>query len=220
MFVTVNGIQLYYEVAGQGPAMLLLHGNGEDHTTFDVLAKRLESRYTLYMPDSRGHGQSSPVPHLTYDEMAMDAAAFIRQLGLERPVVLGFSDGGIVALLLACRCPDLVGKLVVCGANRTPKGLRAGTRRAIRLANLLHHSDKLDLMLQQPHITDKMLGAITAPTLVLAGEKDMILPQETRAIARAIPGARLLVLPGEDHGSYVEHSDTVWLAMKPFLTGR
>ena len=65
-----------------------------------------------------------------------------------------------------------------------------------------------------------MLGSITAPTLVLAGAKDMILPQETRAIARAIPGARLLILPGEDHGSYVEHADTVWLAMKPFLTGR
>ena len=74
-------------------------------------------------------------------------------------------------------------------------------------------------MLTQPHITQAMLKRIKTPTLVLAGEKDLVTERETRALAAHISGAKLMILPGEGHGSYVVHSDKLYAAMEPFLRG-
>ena len=110
MYAIVNGLKLFYHKEGSGRPVILLHGNGEDHTIFDVAMKDLARSYTVYALDSRSHGKSDPVPTLTYREMAEDVAAFIRQQGLEKPALVGFSDGGVVALLVAPRWPDLPGR--------------------------------------------------------------------------------------------------------------
>ncbi len=110
MYAIVNGLKLFYHKEGSGRPVILLHGNGEDHTIFDVAIRDLARSYTVYALDSRAHGKSDPVPSLTYREMAEDVAAFIRQQGLEKPALVGFSDGGVVALLVALRWPDLPGR--------------------------------------------------------------------------------------------------------------
>ena len=219
MYAIVNGLKLFYHKEGSGRPVILLHGNGEDHTIFDVAIRDLARSYTVYALDSRAHGKSDPVPSLTYREMAEDVAAFIRQQGLEKPALVGFSDGGVVALLVALRWPDLPGRLVVAGANMTPTGIKQPWRTLMRVQNRISPDPKLELMLTQPHLAGWQLTGITAPTLVLAGEKDLIDEGQTRRIARSIPGAKLLILPGETHSSYVVHSDKLYPAMANFLRG-
>lgn len=219
MYAIVNGLKLFYHKEGSGRPVILLHGNGEDHTIFDVTIRDLARSYTVYALDSRAHGKSDPVPTLTYREMAEDVAAFIRQQGLEKPALVGFSDGGVVALLVALRWPDLPGRLVVAGANMTPTGIKQPWRTLMRVQNRISPDPKLELMLTQPHLAGWQLTGITAPTLVLAGERDLIDESQTRRIARSIPGAKLLILPGETHGSYVVHSDKLYPAMANFLRG-
>lgn len=219
MYAMVNGLKLYYQKEGSGRPVILLHGNGEDHTIFDVAIRDLSRLYTVYALDSRAHGKSDPVPTLSYREMAEDVAAFIRQQGLEKPALVGFSDGGVVALLVALRWPDLPGRLVVAGANMTPAGIKQPWRALMQLQNRISPDEKLDLMLTQPHLAGWQLTGIKAPTLVLAGEKDLIDEAQTRRIARSIPGAKLLILPGETHGSYVVHSDKLYPAIATFLRG-
>ena len=120
MNVQVNGVILYYEKQGSGPPLVLLHGNGEDGRIFDRTAEVLAPHYTVYTIDSRCHGKSSRNVPLSYDLMAADVLAFSKALKLEKPVICGFSDGGIVALLAAIRAPELPGALIACGSQYHP----------------------------------------------------------------------------------------------------
>ncbi|WP_343209811.1 alpha/beta hydrolase [Anaerolentibacter hominis] len=213
-----DGVKLYYEETGEGEPVLLLHGNGEDHTIFDVLAKQLaDSGFHVWAPDSRGHGQSSAAEHLDYSRMAEDMAGLIRER-IGRPVCLyGFSDGGILGLLLALRYPELLTKLVISGANLYPGGLKRSVLLGMKFSWFLHRDPKVKMMLTQPQIKAEELKMISVPTLVLAGSRDMIRESHTREIAEHIPGARLQILPGESHGSYVIHSDKLFGIMREFL---
>ena len=204
----VNGIRLFYEQSGEGRPLVLLHGNFEDHTIFDEAMAVLRESFTCYAIDSRGHGQSDPVDELHYDDMAADLLAFLEALDLRDVVLCGYSDGGIVALL-AARRTDRISDLIVCGANTHPRALK---RRAY-LNILQEHRQDPDIyntvMLKEPHIPAEDLAAISARTLVAAGSRDIIREKDTRFIASTIPGAKLLILPGEDHGSYIVHSETI-----------
>ena len=207
MFCTVNGVRLYYEVCGQGQPMLLVHGNSESHTIFDKSLPELARNHRVYTPDSRCHGQSSCTDRISYDLMADDLIGFIRELGLERPVFYGFSDGGIVGLLVARDAPTLMSEIIVSGANLNPKGLKWPVRMEIHSV-AFRKKDKLwRLMEREPHIEPASLGAISIPVHVLAGQHDMVKTAHTKRIAKSIPGATLKILPGETHGSYIVHSD-------------
>ena len=208
MIAKVNGVELYYEKTGQGRPLLLVHGNGEDHSIFNEAAAVLREDFCVYAVDSRGHGRSSRVRTLHYEDMASDMIAFLETLDLRDVIFYGFSDGGIVGLLAASRC-DQITTLIVSGANLNPKGVKLWLRTAIWGMNILRPDDRLALMLREPNISDETLRAVRARTLVLAGSGDLILPQETRHIASAVPGARLRILQGEDHGSYIVHSTKI-----------
>ena len=201
MIAHVNGVELYFEKTGSGRPLLMLHGNGEDHTIFREAAAKLSQRYTCYVLDSRGHGRSTRVAPLHYRDMA---AAY----ELQNVLLYGFSDGGIVALMAAARS-QRVGTLVVSGANLTPKGVKADVGLLIRAMALVKKDPKWELMAREPDMDEAELRRITAKTLVLAGSKDLIREKETRRIAAAIPDAQLQILEGEDHGSYIIHSETI-----------
>lgn len=96
MFFYHDQLRLYYQRRGSGPVIVLLHGNGEDHTIFANLIEQLAPLYTVIAVDSRDHGQSSRTNRLSYDAMTADLAALITGLELEQPILLGFSDGAIV----------------------------------------------------------------------------------------------------------------------------
>ena len=131
MIAQINGIDLYYEKTGSGRPLLLVHGNGEDHTIFDVAIEELKEHFTCYAVDSRGHGQSTPVNELHYEDMSRDMMALMDHLDLHDVLFYGFSDGGIVGLLTASRCYPFTGLLVI-GAGVAQEGgallIRGGFR--------------------------------------------------------------------------------------------
>jgi len=217
MYLSVNGIELYYEKTGQGLPIVLLHGNGEDHSIFDLLTPRLSSKYTVYAIDSRDHGKSSKVKHLDYQSMMEDVAEFIRQLDIQSPLLYGFSDGGIIGLLLAIKYPGLISKLIISGANTHPNGTKRFTHNFMKIIYFFTRNRKYKLMLTQPNITEAELQSIVTPTLVLAGSKDVIIEEHTRTLARNIPGSTLRILDGETHSSYVIHSDKLYAIIEEFF---
>jgi len=114
--------------AGNGLPLVLLHGNGESHRVFDALVPLLAGRRRLVGLDSRGHGDSPRGDgSLRIGRMADDVDAALSALGLAGVDVLGFSDGGNIALELALRHPGRAGRLVLVGANLSPDGLRRAT---------------------------------------------------------------------------------------------
>lgn len=212
MIAEVNGIQLYYEKCGEGRPLVMVHGNGEDHTIFD---EALRGSFCCYALDSRCHGRSSDTPELHYRDMAADAVAFIEALELNDVIFYGFSDGGIIGLMAAARCARIT-TLIVSGANTSPKAVKWWLRPLIGLGHFFAKDKKLKLMLDEPDISDEELGRIRAATLVLAGSGDLIPEKETRHIAAAIPGAELTILKGENHGSYIVHSTKIAEQIKAF----
>lgn len=207
MFIEVNGTRLYYEKRGEGRPLILLHGNGEDHTIFQQALLLLEKRFCCYAVDSRCHGQSGGGA-LHYPDMAADMLCFMEELDLQDVIFYGFSDGGIIGLLAAPRT-DRISTLIVSGANLTPMGIRLWERLKIYAEYLFRKDPKLALMIYEPCISDDVLAGIRADTLVLAGSSDVICERETRHIADVIPGAELQILEGEDHGSYIVHSEKI-----------
>lgn len=217
MYIEVNGIQLYYEKTGQGKPVILIHGNSESHKIFDVLTEQLSKDYCVYAVDSRDHGQSSRVKELHYDDMAEDIAAFINKLQLNGAILYGFSDGGIIGLMIASRYPGLLSRLIISGANLNVKGVKPFYNAITWLIYVLTRSRKFKLMLKEPDIRDEELAKIKIPTLVLAGSRDMIKEGHTRHIAEQIPGSTLKILKGESHMSYVIHSNKLYDIIRPFL---
>lgn len=209
MFQEVPGGMLHYQQWGSGPPLILLHGNGEDLTIFNEAAQVLSERFCVYALDLPGHGRSHRPQVLHYRHIAQAIRSFIRSLGLDKPYLYGFSDGGIIGLMLAIDSPHLLSKLVISGANLEPEGLRLFTRMSTAVRCRLTGSEKAQMMLSEPYISTQSLGSITVPTFVTAGQFDCIKPAHTRLIAASIPGSRLDIFPGQLHGSYVVHSPKI-----------
>ena len=208
MYAAVNGTKIYYEIIGKGRPLIMMHGNGEDHTIFDVAAGKLREKYKVYLIDTRGHGKSDKVEEYHYKDMADDMIAFMEQLDLKDVVFYGFSDGGIIGLLAAMRC-DRIGMLITSGANLTPEGVKAPLRLFVKAAYAVTKDPKMKLMLDEPDIPASDLAQIKVPAVIIAGEKDVVLEKETAEIAMSIPGAKLRIIPGEGHGSYIVHKSRI-----------
>lgn len=217
MEILVNDTKLWYEKVGQGPPIILLHGNGESHEIFHILMEQLAATYTVYAIDSRGHGKSEPVDHISYELMAEDVVAFVKTLALERPMLYGFSDGGIIGLLVAIRQPDVLSRLAISGANTKPEGLKSRWRWLIKVMYRFNKDDKFRMMLEEPDIKTSELEHIQIPVLVLAGKRDMVLEANTRLIANHIPDSELQILSGETHRSYVVNSPKLYPILQSFF---
>ncbi len=209
MYFESGDTRLYYEVTGDGQPMIMLHGNGETHHIFDEAIRDLREHFTVYAVDTRGHGQSSPVSEYHYNDMAEDIYRFITQLDIKKPLLFGFSDGGIVGLLLTIRHPGLLSQLVASGANAEPFGVKRHWMLLFRVIYALSRSPQMKLMLTEPHITPAELRTITTPTLLTAGSRDMISAAHSQMIHEAIPNSELLVIHGATHSSYIVHSNEI-----------
>ncbi|MCL2509736.1 MAG: alpha/beta hydrolase [Methanomassiliicoccaceae archaeon] len=217
MQVRVNGIDIGYDEGGEGPPLILLHGNGEDRRIFDRLIWYLQDEHKIYAIDTRGHGESGKVEIFHYADMVEDVAAFIKELKIERPILYGFSDGGIVGLMLASKYPRMLSGLVASGPNLTPKGLKLSARLPMRIKNIFWRDPLIDLMVREPNITDGDLQKIEVPVLITIGENDAIPVSHARHIADKIPDGSLLIVPGEGHSSYIVHSDKLYPLISGFV---
>lgn len=218
-------IQLNYTTAGQGFPLILLHGNGEDHTYFKHQMGPFSEKFRVIAPDTRGHGRSPRgTAPFTLEQFAEDLKGFLDSREIRRCHLLGFSDGANIALLFALKYPAYVEKLILNGADLHPSAVKLSTQAPIVLGwgllQVIRQFDKkarpkwelLDLMTTQPHIRPDSLAVLTMPTLVVAGDRDMIREKHTRLIAQSIPNSQLAILPG-DH--FVARRN--WQAFNPLV---
>ena len=214
---------------GDGFPLILLHGNGEDLNYFEHQMKPLAEHFRVIALDTRGHGKSprGEAP-FSIRQFANDLLAFMDRLGIQKAHLLGFSDGGNIALVFTLAHPDRVGKLILNGANLDASGVKRSVQIPIeigyRVAKLFarrnpearRNAEMLGLMVNDPNVKPEELSRIKAPTLVIAGSKDMIKESHTRLIARSIPGARLAIIEG-DHFVANKHPKEFNEAVTRFL---
>ena len=206
----MSDIQLHYIDQGQGQPLILLHGNGESCNYFEHQIPCFSENYRVIAIDTRGHGQSprgeSP---FTIKQFAEDLHDFMDEKGMEKAILLGFSDGGNIALTFALKYPDRVEKMIVDGANLFPSGVKPLYQWPIeigyRIAKLFakksekakQNAEMLGLMVNEPHIEPSELASLMMPVLVVAGNKDMIKESHTRLIYKSLPNAQLTILEGD-----------------------
>ncbi|MBU1094053.1 MAG: alpha/beta hydrolase [Firmicutes bacterium] len=207
MIIKTNGIELFYEKIGKGKPLIFLHGNGEDHHTFDSLTKALKEYYTCYLVDSRNHGSSSQNQPLHYEDMADDIYDFITILDLENPIVFGFSDGAITAMILSINHPMLLHKMILAGGSLDPYGVKKSFFKMMEAEYEKSKNPFIELMLKEPSISSTDLHQIKCPTLILAGENDLIKYSHTKKIHQGILNSEMIIVQGHDHESYILNSD-------------
>jgi pimeloyl-ACP methyl ester carboxylesterase len=214
----IHGHRMFYAMKGNGPTLLFLHGGGDsgEHSfarQIDVFAEH----HSIVAPDQVGQGRSPDVSGpLTYTGMMDDTALLLKKLHLQHVDVVGFSDGGILALMLAIRHPELVRRLVISGVNIAPEGLNADDLDELR-ATQIDKPKTIDEKLAHLWATSPtelelsmtMLARISQPVLVISGDRDAITLEHTLKIFRALPNSELCVLPGTDHATFTGRSD--WL---------
>jgi len=217
MMVNVNSITLFYKKSGAGHPLLLLHGNGEDHSIFDALAAKLAAHYTVYAIDSRNHGQSEANEDFSYEAMAADMAGFIEALTLGAVDIIGFSDGAIIALLLAMGTPASVRKMALLGVNLSPADFTAGSLQFIKDTYTETGDPLFKLMLHEPNIPIAAVRDVQTPALVVAAADDIFTQESFARLAETMPNAALLIKHGHDHGSYIIGNDCLYPDLMRFL---
>lgn len=205
MIAHLNYVDIFYTMSGNGADMILLHGNGESHHIFDKAIRVLSQRYKVYAIDSRDHGRSSQVDELHYQDMVLDVKEFIIQMNINKPIIYGFSDGGIIGLMLAYQFPDLLEYLIISGANLNPEGIRKSWLNLFKFIGKITNDKKIKLFLNEPNITPEDLQYICVPTAVLAGSRDMVRRKHTYEIGSHIKNSKVIILLGHGHGSYILH---------------
>ncbi len=264
--VPANGQQLYYEVHGEGPPLVLLMGIGYDSTLWTLAqVPTLSTRFKVILVDNRDAGRSSQAsgPYRIAD-MADDIAGVLDALEIAHTHLLGLSMGGMIAQEFALRHGHRLDRLVLAGTGAGPArsavdpiqvwswvktndatGEAFGGLQFVSLFStsfLRNHQavrDTAELLASNPYPISPeayrrqaeayrqfdaldRLGSISAPTLVVVGEQDLLTPPwVVREVADAIPGARLEIIQGDgsSHLAAIERSDDFNRVVSDFLTG-
>ena len=223
-------IQLNFIEQGQGQPMVLLHGNGEDSSYFVHQIAHFSKSYRVIAIDTRGHGQSPRGEKpFAIKQFAEDLKDFLDARNIAKAVILGFSDGGNIALEFALKYPERVEKLILNGANLFPSGVKPLYQWPIevgyRIAKLFsnksekakQNAEMLGLMVNEPHIDPSELARLTMPVLVVAGTKDMIKESHTRLIYKSLPNAQLAFVEG-DHFVANKNAEAFNKVVEDFLS--
>lgn len=207
---SIMDIQLYFKEQGSGFPLVLLHGNGENHSYFVNQISYFSKQYRVIAIDTRGHGQSPRGEgEFSILRFANDLYEFFIENNISKAHILGFSDGANIALEFALNHADMVEKLILNGGNLFPAGIKFSTQISIevgyRIARLFKNKsadnlksyELLSLMVNQPNISPERLKDLSLPTLVVAGTKDMVKTKHTKLIANAIKNSRLALIDGD-----------------------
>ena len=211
---THDAVKLYYEVYGAGEPLLLVHGNGGSIGTLSAQIAHFRKRYKVIAMDSRDQGRSGDSrDKITYEKMTDDLAALLDHLKVGPVNVLGWSDGGIEALLLGIRHPAKVKKIAAMASNLNPSENAVHPEMIAVVKSMIEAIPATEkntpqgrrelkvtgMMLEEPNLDVKALEAITAPTLVLASDHDLIRDEHTIEIYHHIPNSQLAIFPNATH---------------------
>ena len=238
----INDIQMYYEVynyKGSDP-VLLLHGGLGSTLNWGNQVPALMKTHKVIALDSRGHGRSTRSEQpFSYELMASDVLAMMDYLKLDKVSIIGWSDGGIIGLVLAMQHPERVKGLFAFGANYNVSGFNptAETNPVVGVAMGMaaEQYQKLSatpgdfeafvkqisgMWHSQPDFKPEQLGAIKVPTVIADGQYDeFILPAHTVELANLIPGAKLVILPNLSHMAMWQDPAAFNKEMTAFLDG-
>ncbi len=221
-YYDIRGFKMYAEVYGTGKPLLIIHGNGGSINNFVYQIPYFSKKYKVIVADSRAQGRSADKgDSLTYEMMADDYAALLDAMKIDSAYVIGWSDGGINALLLAIRHPEKVKKLASTGANLVPDTTAVPQQiwdmvmpALTELRNKPGKSDEeknqlklFNLLAEQPHIPLSDLQKIACPSLIIGGDHDVIKEEHSMLIYKNIPKAYLWILPGSGHSTPVVYKD-------------
>jgi len=241
-YLESGGLTTWYDEQGVGEPLVLLHGGLFTNANWAEQMSDLSAQFRVIAPERRGHGHTPDIEGpLSYDAMAADTIAFLMALVGGPAHLLGWSDGGIVGLLVAMARPDLIRKLVVIGTNYDLTGVVPEAMAGF--ASLQAGSDDLailrtpyeavspdgpehwpvvvakfkDMVTTQPTISVEQLGGITASTLVVVGDDDIVTLDHAGRLFRAIPNSELAVVPGTSHFAAMEKPELVNRIVLDFL---
>ena len=221
-FYDLHGFRMYTEVYGSGEPLLMIHGNGGSIKAFSRNIPELANHFRVIVADSRSQGKSLDPDHpITFEMMADDFSDLLDAMHIRSAYVIGWSDGGINALLLAIRHPEKVKKLVSTGANLWPDAdafraglwdkwnadFKANRDKEPKTAKEKNARKLFMLDWGQPHISLDALHKIQCPCLIVCGDHDLISISHTVLIYQNIPHANLWVVPNSGHATLVEHAD-------------
>jgi pimeloyl-ACP methyl ester carboxylesterase len=231
----VGDLDMYYQMQGRGRPLLLLHaGFSTIEASFAGLRPGLISARNTIALEQQAHGRTADLARpLTYEQMVEDTAMALELLRVTDADVFGWSDGGVIALGLALRHPELVRRVAIMGAACTNAGYVAGfdeRMRALRpdepgLASIRESYEQVAPRQEGwPALVEKVkamyfafggwpvaeLRKLAAPLLVMVGDRDLVTVDHAVRLHRLVPSGSLAVLPGSDHGVTVAHAD--WIA--------
>ena len=222
-------IRHYYIESGHGDPIILLHGNGEDCDYFRGQIDCFAKWFHVYAIDTRGHGKTPRGDRpFTIRQFADDLLGFMDDHHIEKTHLLGFSDGGNIAMVFAMQHPDRVDRLILNGANLNPEGVKRSIQIPIEIGYRIAgrfsgksesarlKAEMLGLMVNDPNVKPDELKAIRAKTLVIAGTNDMIRKEHTELIAAGIPAAELVFIKG-DHFIAGKHPEEFNRVVMDFL---
>ena len=202
-------IKLHYTESGQGYPLILLHGNSESGEVFVHQIEYFSKHYRVIAVDTRGHGKSPRgAAPFTIRQFADDLNDFMIEMKIDKAHLLGFSDGGNIGLVFAMKYPEKVDKLIVSGVNLDTSGIKFVYQSVIELSykfvrlmakkseSAKRNFEFLGLMVNDPNIKIEDLRKIKAPTLVMAGTKDMVKEKHSQLIKNTIPNASLVIIEG------------------------
>ncbi len=194
----------------KGEPLIMLHGNGGSKEYFNNQIAYFMDKYRVIAPDTRGHGQSPRGEgEFSIGRFAEDLRELMDDKGIESAHILGFSDGGNIALYFALRYPHRVRSLILNGANLNPSGVKDSFQRCIELSykltgkfaekseNARHKAELLGLMVNEPNIDPTSLYYLRIPTLVIVGTRDLIKLNHSRMICASLPNAQLVMIKGD-----------------------
>ena len=253
-YLPVNGLQMYYEIHGTGQPLVLLHGAfSAIGTSFGQVLPGLAQGRQVVAVELQGHGRTADIDRpLTLEGMADDVAAGIDQLGIQPADILGYSVGAAVALQLVIRHPEAVRKLVLASVTYTLDGVHPGLMEGLgeMTPEMMHGSPwhdeyvriaprpedfptlfakKTQMDQQIKDLPDEAIRAITAPTLLIIGDSDLVRPEHAVEMFRllgggvfgdtpaGLPDSQLAILPGTSHVSLVNRSELVVPIITSFL---
>ena len=226
-YITVNGLKMYYEIRGQGQPLVLLHGGGSSiETSFGNIIDSLAKDYQVIAIEQQAHGHTPDMDRdLSFEQMADDTANLLKQLKIKKANFLGFSNGGNIALQVAIRHREMVRKMILASAFTRNDGLYPSVRESISkgsspadmpselrdeyldiapnpndLGKLVRK--QVALMSNFQDIPDETIRAVLAHTMIIIGDKDIVLPEHAIEMHRMISHSQLVILPGV-HGAYI-----------------
>ncbi|HVM99093.1 MAG TPA: alpha/beta hydrolase [Caulobacteraceae bacterium] len=240
-YVAHDGARIYFSTYGKGLPVILLHGGLANQEYWgDQVPALTRAGYRVILIDSRGHGRSSRDNRpYTYELMASDVVAVMDQLEIPKAAVVGWSDGGIIGLVMALKHPDRLTRVFAFAANMDPSGVKDDTESNptfsrfeaeaadayARLSPTPHdfpdfHQAIAKMWAEEPNYSAADLAKITTPVAIVDGDHDeAIKPEHTAYLARSIPGAKLVMLPNASHFAFLQQPQRFNVEMLDFLRG-